>query len=260
MTDAPHTDPARMHALAADIDAGRPFAAQGIAGLAAAYDAQDALAAALAGRWGPLAGWKIAANSPALMAQLDLAEPAAARVFARTVHASGADCGLGRFTDMRIEPEIALRLAATPAPGPDGRITPEAVRAATAALLPAIELIEMRGATRESAPMIEAIAQNVSNIGAVLGGPGIAPADYDPAATRVTVRCNGDEIARAEAAAPQDPFEAVAWLANHLAARGQRLEGGQFILCGTHTAMLPVRAGDRIDIDMAPLGTVSARL
>lgn len=260
MSELTRSDPARMAALAADIDAGRPFASLGVTDVAAAYDAQDALAGPLAELWGPVAGWKIAANAPALMEALGLTEPAAARVFSGMVHPSGGECGLARFGDMRIEPEIALLLSDAPQTGADGRVSADSVRVATDRLIPAIELIEMRGATRESAPMLEAIAQNVSNIGAVLGGPGIAPADYDPAAIRVTVHCNGNEVASAEAATPQDPFEAVAWLANLLAGRGNNLAAGMFILCGTHTAMLPVRAGDRVEVAMAPLGGVAARL
>lgn len=246
--------------LARAIDSGQPFAAQGVADLAAAYHAQDVLTPHLAALWGPVAGYKIAANAPALMAAMGLGEPASARVFARTVHDSGADCGLRAGADLRIEPEIALILASTPQPGADGQVTPDAVRAATARLVPAIELIDMRTATRESAPISDAVAQNISNLGAVLGGPGIAPHDYDTARTRVTVTQNGTRIAHAEAAAPQCPFQAVAWLANQLAARGLTIQAGMFVLCGTHTDMLRVQAGDRITVDFPPLGQVSACL
>lgn len=257
------TTPDRMAALAAAIDRSQPFARLSDAplGEAQAYRMQDALAPALSRRWGPVAGWKIAANSPALMQRLDLAEPLCARVFAGMVHRTGAACGLERFTDIRIEPEIALILAGAPrATGAEGGFTPADLRAATGRLVPAIELIDMRGATRETAPMDEAVAQNISNIGAVLGGPGVTPEAFDAGAVAVRVEADGAMLAEAQGAAPQDPFAAAAWLAGKLAARGLALQAGQFILCGTHTDMLPLRPGARLTVAMPPMGIVAATL
>lgn len=249
----------QMDKLAADIVAGRIFAPVGVADAQAGYAFQDLLAPALAGHWGPVVGWKIAMNSPQLMAALGQSEPASARVFQAGLYQSGQDYGLENHRDLRIEPEIALRLATTPE-ADDGRFTPAGIRAATDRLLPAFEVIDMRGATRESAPVPEAIAQNVSNLGAVLGGAGVLAQDYDGAALDLVVRKNDAIIARAKAGAPQDPFEATAWLANQLAARGLVLEAGAFVLCGTHTDMLAAEAGDHFTAEMAPLGTVSITL
>src|SRR5699024_2943016 len=146
--------------IAADIVAGRPFRPVGVDGASAAYAFQDRLAAALARHWGPVAGWKIAMNSPALMAALGQSEPASARIFQAGLHGKAAVSKAADHADLRMEPEIALILASAPQADADGRFTAAGIRAATGRLAPAFEVIDMRGATRASAPIPEAIAQN----------------------------------------------------------------------------------------------------
>lgn len=253
-----------MIRLAEAIDRSDPFIPleNGPHDEASAYRLQDDLVAVLENRpgWGPVAGYKIAANDPRLMEALGLSEPLWGRIFQGRVWQSGQAADVARFTDLRIEAEIALILAAPPVADATGRFTPEAIRRATRLLRPGVELIDMRGATRESISLHEAVAHNISNIGAVIRGPGIQMDQLDLSAIEVRVLRGADVLAKARGTAPQDPFEAVAWLANRLAARGRELRAEQFVLCGTFTDMIRVNQGDRITVELLPLGRVDMRL
>jgi 2-oxo-3-hexenedioate decarboxylase len=55
------------------------------------------------------------------------------------------------------------------------------------------------------------------------------------------------------------PAEAIAQLANHLAARGQEIPAGAYIMSGGATEAIPVRAGDAIHVRFQDLGSVSMR-
>jgi 2-keto-4-pentenoate hydratase len=55
------------------------------------------------------------------------------------------------------------------------------------------------------------------------------------------------------------PLEALAWLANGLAGRGQTLVAGAFVLLGSVVETRWVEAGDRVEIEIEGLGRVTAR-
>jgi 2-keto-4-pentenoate hydratase len=53
------------------------------------------------------------------------------------------------------------------------------------------------------------------------------------------------------------PLEALAWLANALAARGGQLEAGEFVLLGSVVETGWVETGDRVEVEMEGLGRAS---
>jgi len=55
------------------------------------------------------------------------------------------------------------------------------------------------------------------------------------------------------------PAEAIAQLANHLAARGEEIPAGTYIMSGGATEAIPVAAGDSIQVRFQDLGSVSMR-
>jgi len=71
---------------------------------------------------------------------------------------------------------------------------------------------------------------------------------------------NGEVAATAAGAAVLGhPAQAVAWLANKLAAYGISLHKGEVILSGSLTAAIPVAAGDFIRADFGALGDVKTK-
>ncbi len=228
---------------------------------AEAYALQDVLTVALAApdKRGPVTGWKIAANSPQLMARFKLDEPATGRVFANQRHDSPATLAASDYTEFAFEPEIAAVMKKTLDPA-DAPFSSADVMDAVDRFIPALELLDMRETDMPNTHIPDAIAQNISNVGAVLGGPGISPDALDPATVQTVVRIDGKVGHDVTGAAPQNPRDAVTWLANHLASRGFGLEAGQVVLCGTHSPIWYHKGPGEIVVDMSTLGTVSLTL
>lgn len=227
-----------------------------IVDVSAAAEVQDRVTEALAAQKGGVAGYKIAWNNPMLLERFKLSEPGFGKVFTDEVWQSGAQLSHADYAEFLVEPEIVAEI------GPDitpGRVhTPETVVSHVARYLPAFELLDRRGGTDAlHAPSI--LAGNVFNAGAVLGTGGIEPdADLSPMETVVTQ--NGNEILRGQATYPQHPSEALAYIANHFTARGVALERGQFVLCGSHTPLLPVSGLSELSLSIAGMGEVSFRI
>jgi len=68
---------------------------------------------------------------------------------------------------------------------------------------------------------------------------------------------NGSVVFEDIGKAPQDPFEAIAFLANHYTRRGYTLEAGQLILCGSHIPLYAVNEAGEFSVSMSALGDVA---
>ncbi|MGY6707487.1 MAG: 2-keto-4-pentenoate hydratase [Rhizobiaceae bacterium] len=251
-----------VEAIARDIVQAAEFAAHsGASDLASAYAVQDAVADKLVadGSRKAVAGYKLAANSKGAMQHFALTEPAAGRVFGDQVHSSPAELAADTFRQFAYEPEItAIMGASLPASG--APYSKEDVAAAIARFVPGFEILELRGAEMPKIGIVEAVAQNITNAGIVIGGPGISPSELVPAEVHTVVTIDGKPELDVTGAAPQDPLEAVTWLANHLVSRGLSLEAGQCVLCGTHAPIRPVAGPARIEAKMSGLGDVTLTL
>jgi 2-oxo-hept-3-ene-1,7-dioate hydratase len=53
------------------------------------------------------------------------------------------------------------------------------------------------------------------------------------------------------------PANAIAWLANKLAAHGATIKAGEILLSGSFIRVVPARPGDTFHADFGPLGSVS---
>ncbi|MDU9004518.1 2-keto-4-pentenoate hydratase [Sedimentitalea todarodis] len=229
--------------------------------VAQAYAIQDGVVAALigSGQRGAIAGWKIAANSPQLLERFKLDEPASGRVFADQKHAGPATLNAADYSEFAFEPEIAAIMQSTLDPT-DAPFRRGDVVAAIERFVPAMELLDMRRTDMPNTHIPDAIAQNISNVGAVIGGPGIAPEDLDTAQIRTTLTIDGQVEHDVTGAAPQSPLDAVAWLATHLAARGLTLQAGQIVLCGTHSPIWYHEGTGEIEVEMSGLGKAAVTL
>lgn len=229
--------------------------------LAQAYAIQDALTAALADPAvrGPVVGWKIAANSQQLMARFKLSEPATGRIFASQRIDGEASLNVADYTDFAIEPEIVAVMKTGLSPQ-DTPFTRAQVMGAIDRFVPGIELLDLRHTDMPNTHIPDAIAQNISNVGAVVGGPGIAPEDLNVGDLQTTLHIDGEIVHDVTGAAPQDPLDAVTWIANHLATRGFALEAGQVVFCGTHSPIWYHKGKGRIEVHMSRLGTAALTL
>ena len=238
-----------------------PYATDPVRTLDEAYRLQDALAeqlTACADRQA-VAGWKIAANAPHLLEKFALEEPLSGRVFISQTHQGPARLKAATFRQFAFEPEIAA-IMKTDLEVSDGPADRQDVIAAIDRFVPAIELLDMRDIDMPSIDIADVVAQNISNEGAVIGGPGMAPQDLNPASLRTEVSVNGKVELQVTGAAPQDPIDAVIWLARHLTKRGLHLQAGQIVLCGTHCPIWYHGDPGEIVVTMTGLGEVSLSL
>jgi 2-keto-4-pentenoate hydratase len=231
----------------------RPFDGAFGESLADAYAMQDRVAEELVARGirQSICGYKIALNSPHLMAHFGVSEPVSGPLFSDQNHPSPAVLNVADYRTLVIEPEIAAvigRRIDAPVGGRDG------VAPAIARFIPAFELIDTRDAHIPDIKLMSAIAQNITNEGLVTGGPGVPPGELDVDSLTVTVSFDDETIATMTGAAPQHPLDAVAWLADHLTARGKALEPGMIVLCGTHMPPEPVGAARQVRADFGPVG------
>ena len=248
-----------VESIVRDIENVLPFDPRenAIDGLAHAYDIQKRVTAVLLRRQPGrhIAGYKIAFNRPASLDYYGLSEPCYAPLFSDQLHARQASFRFVDFRDPVIEPEIAIRLSATLA----GHEDASGVEAAIGALLPAIEIMDVRGAFSRDPSAAAAVAQRIHSEGAVIGVAENLPT-LDIAAVVARLQVDGEMQGEATGAAPQTPTEALRWLSRRLAADGWPLEAGMIVLTGAHLPGFPLTRPCAVTVEIAPLGTVSLRL
>jgi 2-keto-4-pentenoate hydratase len=228
-----------------------------LASLPRGYAAQDALDGLLRGRGQRVVGWKIAGTNAAARAHLRIDAPFMGRLHDATSAPSGAVLP-ARPGFFRVhEPEIALLIGRDLTPA-DAPFDAAAVEAATAAVLPAIELIGTWFDPWAEAGAPALAADNAAHGFWVHGAPVRDWSGIDLLDGPVVLRVDGEERARgAGRNVDGGPFAATAWLANALAAEGRALRAGDQVTTGTVTPPVPVLPGQRVEADFGPLGRVA---
>ncbi len=226
-----------------------------------AYAVQAAWIALKRARGRRVIGWKIGLTSRAMQSQLGIDTPDSGVLLDDMAFAGGQTVPPGRFIAPRIEAEIAF-LTRAPIPADPTR---EDVIAATAAVAPALEILDTRivradpqtGLTRT---IVDTIADNAANGGIVLGSDRHAPGAIDLSWVGAIVRRDGVvEETGLGAGVLGDPVTGIIWLARRLAAYGARIEADQVILSGSFIRAIECPPGTAIEADFGPFGAVSIR-
>ncbi|MEP2926242.1 MAG: fumarylacetoacetate hydrolase family protein, partial [Bauldia litoralis] len=124
-----------------------------------------------------------------------------------------------------------------------------------AAYMPAIEIVDDRYADWRTTDTPTLIADDFFAAGCVLGDP--VRAVGAPGETVGVTTINGAEAGRGLGSDVMgDPLNALAWLANSLAARGQGLRKGEIVLTGSLVETKWLDRGDRVTVSISGLGTV----
>jgi 2-keto-4-pentenoate hydratase len=204
-----------------------------------------------AGR-GAIAGYKIGLTTPVMQKLCGVDEPCYGAIFAREVHHCRAELAAADYCRLGVETEIAFRLGDDlPRGGDLGE-----VGAAVESCMAAIELIEDLGYDYTRLDAAAMVAGNVWNAGVVLGTPVTGWRDQDLARARARLSTNGREIDSGNGGDVMGhPLNALAWLADKLAAVGTPLRRGMIVMTGS---MVPIQypvAGDRVVIEVSGLGS-----
>jgi len=112
--------------------------------------------------------------------------------------------------------------------------------------------------SRVSAPTL--VSDNFFNAGCVFGERSKIPSDELGDATG-TMWINGEVVGMGSGAdILGHPYEALAWLANHQACRGDPLQAGDIVSLGSVVQTQWIEAGDTVVVDFPRLGQCSLRL
>ena len=223
-----------------------------------AYAIQEAFVALRARTLGAAIGYKIALSSAAMRRFVGVDSPQAGVMLESTLRRSPARIRAADYVGLIVEFEIAVRLAGD-LPAADAPFSREQVASAVGAIMPAIEIADDRNAdyTRLAQHPLDLIADNTWNEGAVLGRPvsnltGISLQELKGVAT-----INGAHVGEGFGAeAMGHPFDAVAWIAGHLASRGHGLLRNDVVITGSLVTSKRVKAGDRARFELENLGVV----
>ena len=225
-----------------------------------AYRVQDALHTLLEdGGMGSPAGHKIGCTTPVMQSFLGIPNPCAGAVFDSMVHEVSGSFDFDRLLHPGIECEMAVRLCADLPPdgAPYDRST---VAPSVGAVMAAIELVDDRWVDYKSVDTPTLIADDFFGAGCVLASPVTDWQGLDLRAVKGSMFINGESVGSGSGADIMGhPFEALAWLANSMAARGRGLREGEFVLLGSLVETKWVERGDLVTIEQPGLGTASAQ-
>jgi 2-keto-4-pentenoate hydratase len=206
-----------------------------------------------------VAGWKIAATSPAGQAHIRVDGPLGGRLLAKRVLDHGASISLDGNLMRVAEAEFAFRLGRD-LPARERPYEVDDVLAAVDSLHLAIEVPDSRyeDFTVVGAPQL--IADDACACWFILGPAITAPwREADLRQHAVEGDRNGVVVSRGQGAnVLGDPRVALAWIANELRQFGDRLQAGQVVTTGTCLVPIAVAPGDRVRMDFGPFGSVEA--
>lgn len=222
-----------------------------------AYAIQEGIRDLKLSRGQSVVGLKAGLTSPAKMRQMGVEVPVFGVLFDYMQVADRGDLHLESLIHPKVEAEFAFVLKrALRGPG----CTRDDVLAATDYIVPAAEIIDSRYENFRF-DLVSVVADNTSASRFIVGSGQYPVAGLDLAALQIEMRKNGEVVAAATGAAVLGhPAEAVAALANHLAARGQEIPGGACIMSGGATEAVALAAGDLVEVRIESLGNVTMRV
>jgi 2-oxo-hept-3-ene-1,7-dioate hydratase len=207
-------------------------------------------------------GRKIGLTSRAMQQASQINEPDYAPLMDDMFFATGAEIPIDRFIAPRVEVELAFVLD-EPLRGPG--VTLPQVLAATAYVIPALEIIDARieqfdRDTKAPRKVFDTIADFAANAGIVTGGRPVRPDALDLRWVGAMLYKNAAiEETGLAAGVLNHPATGVAWLANKIAPYDEQLNAGDLVLGGSFTRPTLATRGDVIHADYGPLGNVTFR-
>ena len=218
-----------------------------------AYEAQKAFVQSKLDAGETFVGWKLGLTSRNKQQAMGVDAPLYGRVTSGMLATFGDPVRLDRFIHPRVESEIAFLLARDV----EAPATVTSVLAATEVVFGAVDVLDSRYEGFRFT-LEDVVADNASAGAFYLGPVARRPeALVDLRLLGCVVRVDGEvAMTAAGAAVMGHPAASVAWLANQLAAEGERLEAGQLVFSGGVTAPVPVTAGGSVTFEFDGLGVI----
>ena len=218
---------------------------------AEAYEVQERLHSLLdeAG-YGKRVGYKIGCTTPVMQRFLGISNPCAGGVFNTSTNYIATTVEFEKYSHPGVECEIAAFIGQDLVPG-GGPFNRESVAPAVSALFGAIEIVDDRWTDYKAVDTPSLIADDFFSSGIVLSQPTPAKDAPDLANAIGFMTINGQRIGQGTTGdILGHPYEALAWLANSLAARGKHLQEGEVVMLGSVVETQWVIPGDEIEIEI----------
>jgi 2-keto-4-pentenoate hydratase len=200
------------------------------------------------------AGWKIGFNDPTVQQRFGLETPVVGYLTADRIVGNGGAHVPPRESKLGIEAEVAVTIRRTLGPSPSALEVEGAIGAVAAAL----ELVDY---SRPAADLDQILAGDVFHEAVVFGAEAGPLAPDLPARLAVRLAVNGVETEGIVAAlVPRSFVDLVLLVAHVLGAHGETLVAGDRIITGSLVQPVRVGAGDSIEAEIDPLGSVSLRI
>ena len=225
----------------------------------AAYRIQDSFVAQLCEqRNAALAGYKIAITTAAMRDMVGFQDSVSGRLLVDQLHRSGDTIHARDYVRLIVEFEIAFELSHD-LPAAAAPWTGDAILKHVKCAYPALEIADDRLADYPSLKqsVLTLIADNAWNQGLVLGAPvsGLDAASIQ--ALEGIAFIDGREVGRGSGRdVLGHPLDALAWLGNHLAARGLAMKAGDIVTTGSLVKSQFPLAGNRIAFRLPGFGEV----
>ncbi|WP_445151539.1 fumarylacetoacetate hydrolase family protein [Baekduia sp. Peel2402] len=199
-----------------------------------------------------LRGWKVAFSTPAAQQAAGVNQPLVGWLADTSELPSGATIDVAGWTKPTVEAELAIHVGADVAPGG----TLQDAAAAIAAVGTAIEVVDLDRPTSE---VEDVTAAGLFHRHYVLGTADPARAGGDASGVTISGALDGETYN-----AQPDPTAIIGalaqvtrFVADELGRHGETLRAGEVILAGSALPLQPVAAGQRLDVDAGPLGTLT---
>lgn len=203
-----------------------------------------------------VAGHKVALTTKAARDHLGVHEPCYGHILSPCVYANDAEVPIGNLASPHIEAEIAFVLRKD-LRGPG--VTSVDVMRATAGVLPALELVDLK-VQGDGIQATDVIIHNALHGGIVAGSRLCSLESLDLQYEGVTVEYNGELHGSGTGAEVMgNPINPIVWLANKLAEFGDYLRAGETIISGSMVTPVEVKLGDYVKATYTRMGSVGAR-
>ena len=225
-----------------------------------AYAAQDAwLRLRTAERNTTLGGYKIAITTPAMRSFVGFDDAISGCVLADTVFASRHRVQADAYQHLIVEFELALQFGQD-LPEREEDWDPHSILPYLECAYPSLEIADDRFANYDllKQGFFSLVAENAWNHGVVLGSV-IAAKDFEALwQTQATAFINGQAIGKGHSSDVMGhPLIAMAWIANHMRARGRRFKAGDWVTTGSWVASQFPVAGQELRFELHGLGEVT---
>lgn len=205
-------------------------------------------------------GWKIGCTTAVMQAYLKIAHPCAGTLYRGTLYENHATLRAADYFKLGLECEIAVRMARDFDARTDGSHA-EDVAAAVGVVMASVEIIDHRFRDFATVSVPSLVADDFFSAGCVIGEGRSLGEMGDLAALSGGFHVDGAPGERGDGAAILGhPFNALAWLAEHLAAQGASLKAGDVVTLGSVVKLIYPASGARIEARFDGLPPVTLRI